>query len=670
MRLLVLAASNFLTFENLSIDLDPELTVIVGPNGAGKSSLVRILDLALTALSTAAAGTPMAWSRLAVYDNAGRHGASEAGFQVGVTFALSDPWEQEVMSRWLVAAISSQVVLHNSGQPLQREEIDAQATAELLAEDLSGFMTARLVVAHTGGVMPSWAIGVEFDIRGQTYTYGLHGPGVGSSLWRGQLADGQAGGGRALRDQFAEDGDLSRLVFSLDRLLPESGPVTLEVASSGGFLPSGLEFVRVAGANPSTGRNFTLADVLRSILNRAVQVVRGERLPARVLYSVADLNRRADPDNPGEVPLQLYNRRNGDIVDRGRFQSCVDVFGQVTRAVLDLRTKQTATPGPSGGLVGDQDEVLIEPVIIEDGFETPITLAGSGRWESLVLCAALTNGQGSVLVLDEPAANLSPTLQRRVFDAVRSAQSQLILVTHSPYMVPASELGRVIRIAKGPDRAAVAHPFRPANAVPAVMARRQQILEGSTDARGLLFSEGVILVEGDTEIGCLPNWFNASETAKTRGTLDALNIVVHPVGADTAFRTYVDLLQAFALPWAIICDGPVLDPNRAAANLAHQLSVAAVSGLERGQPEDDAFPGWRSYWEAHGVFTLADRFGTTDKTGELEAYLANLDAEGWKEATTAFPRSKVRAARQFAGSVPCPAAVNQLYSQLLDRFRA
>ncbi|MFL6163487.1 MAG: hypothetical protein ACJ74U_14815 [Jatrophihabitantaceae bacterium] len=38
--------------------------------------------------------------------------------------------------------------------------------------------------------------------------------------------------------------------------------------------------------------------------------------------------------------------------------------------------------------------------------------------------------------------------------------------------------------------------------------RWRQIFAGSTDARDVLFSRGVLLVEGDTEVGAFRQWFN------------------------------------------------------------------------------------------------------------------------------------------------------------------
>jgi len=662
-----LAASDFLCFGELDLPLDPALTVVVGPNGAGKSSLVRILELALTALTTVGTGSPAAWSRMAAYDDAVRHGGGR-DFRVAVTFRLTDDWEQQIISQWLVSAAASQVVVYSSSQPVDRTALDRQATAELLAEDLSGFMTARLVVVRNGGVTPTWAVGVEFDIGGATFTYGLHGPGASTSLWRGHLTDDQPTGGQGLRERFVVDGaGPVQFRFSLERLLPDSGAVMLDIQSSGGFLDSGLEFIRLVGGNPLSGRNFSLADALRPILNRGICILQAQRLPARVAYRARELTDSVDPQDPSAVPLELFQRRTGDMAERNRFDDCVELFKRLTGVRLDVRVRRTAVPGPSGELVGDLEEVLVEPVVIDAGFETPITMAGSGRWEALVLSSALTRAGGSVVVLDEPASNLHATLQRRVMSAARKPGSQLMLISHSPFMVPSRELGRIVRVAGGGGQPSRAHRFDPVAPSPGQAARHRQLLDTSADTRELLFAQAVILVEGDTELGCLPPWFDASQTAAIRGTLDGLNLLLHPVGADTAFGRYVELLEAFGVPWAIICDGPVLDPDRDRASLTQQLS-AVVPDLAEGRPSGSEFAEWARYWETKGAFTLADQFGTTNQSGELEVFLSSVDSAAWSEATQAFRRSKVRAAQRFASEVACPPAVDDLYGRILSYF--
>ena len=104
--------------------------------------------------------------------------------------------------------------------------------------------------------------------------------------------------------------------------------------------------------------------------------------------------------------------------------------------------------------------------------------------------------------------------------------------------------------------------------------RWRQILSGQAKARAALFARGVVLLEGDTELGAFGCWF-ADETVVEDGTYDARNLQLLCVGSDKSFGAYVSYLNAFEIPWAIICDGPVLSPERE-TSLLHQLSGAGV----------------------------------------------------------------------------------------------
>jgi hypothetical protein len=88
---------------------------------------------------------------------------------------------------------------------------------------------------------------------------------------------------------------------------------------------------------------------------------------------------------------------------------------------------------------------------------------------------------------------------------------------------------------------------------------------------------------------------------------------------------YIRFLDAFAIPWAAVADGPALRKGQKLAldlrELGHWPHVS-----EPADPQD--FPQWRDFWEHSGVFTLADQFGDDgSKRGELEALLKQIDPE-------------------------------------------
>lgn len=82
----------------------------------------------------------------------------------------------------------------------------------------------------------------------------------------------------------------------------------------------------------------------------------------------------------------------------------------------------------------------------------------------------------------------------------------------------------------------------------------------SRDLAGLLFANGVILVEGPhTEVPALNEWFPKSHVGGGRTFAD-LNIALYPVIGASSFAFYFRFLQAFGVKWVVVCDGDSLEP--------------------------------------------------------------------------------------------------------------
>jgi AAA domain, putative AbiEii toxin, Type IV TA system len=301
--------------------------------------------------------------------------------------------------------------------------------------------------------------------------------------------------------------------------------------------------------------------------------------------------------------------------------------------------------------------------------DLPIEFAGAGLWEALLLSATLRESSGLVAMLDEPARNLHPTLQRRLLAEIKAAPGQFILTTHSPYLVPVDAAGAagIVRLdaTKGVTRArhlrlagAGASPLRKA-------------LAESTDARALLFARGVILVEGGTETGALPEWFAKSDTANRIGDPDALNLVVQSVDGDGGFQTYVALLNALHIPWGIVCDGFVYRFNQPTKQIFEQVLEAgygnsdlraAVAVAKTGGSQ--TFKELKSIGETSRIFTLAGGWTASDES--IESYIEAIMPGLLARAGSVVGRSKPRRGRHVAAATACLPAVDQLYVKLLN----
>jgi hypothetical protein len=389
------------------------------------------------------------------------------------------------------------------------------------------------------------------------------------------------------------------------------------------------------------------------VLRRGMVLTDNRRLPLTRKFSLEELSGQVDLQNGAAVGAELYRLKNGYPDERRRFGEIQATFRALTGRDLDVRARPVSQDG--GAMM------IVEPTVNGRHGERLVELSGAGMQEALVLSALLDARPGRIAVLDEPAVNLEPTVQRRLIGRVRGPGQHLV-ITHSADLVPYEELGdlsRIVRVAQGPSGSEVRQP-RPHDRAGAGDLRGLKLMEPA-DVRALLFAAGVILCEGSTETGAMPRWWRS---ASSLGLPDpeAANIAVITVGGQTAYGSYLRYLDAFGVPWAIMADGPAL---RSDSQLAKDLAT-----MDRwpDKPPDDRedFAKWRGFWERAGVFSLADQFGDDGtKAGEFEAFLLRIDPDLLDEAKQAVGRSKPRVGAFFAVNHPDPPAdVMDIYAKI------
>jgi predicted ATPase len=682
MRITSIEARGFLSLQDFRLaDLDPRLTVIVGPNGAGKSSVVRLLDL-IRHLLRFSAGDQQAYRRLAALANAGS--AAAGGVYEGrVGIELDLQAERHLITTFVRAAAISTILSDSRQQQEQRDltEIDAQIRSAVTEDALAPLFRGRLVVGFSPRPVETWSLAYEFDVEGNTFTYGLRGSesvsagawqhdrletapvrSLGSRLWPAPLPppapDVQGTEAQAVAPEPKE----MPFVFMFDRLLPGSdGVANLRIDSlhSQNLTPTLLDFAALVDADLQRGFIYTGASIFSRIFDRALTIVHEERRPPRREYRTEEIGTM----NLGELemlPLELQRLKNGDHAERARFAATQARFRGLTGRDVDVKTVRIDRNDPTVAMTAGADaEIVIEPQVIEEAQEFPLEFAGAGAGEALIVVSSTLAGSGEVVVLDEPARNLHPTLQRRILRDLATSQAQTIVVTHSAFLVPAQggdDIFRVVRV----DRrhgGTVAHRI-PRSVEGDQHAARLRQLMASVDVRALLFASAVVLVEGETEAALLGKWF-ADTVGGDADNPDALNLVIESVGSDTRFGMYAAFLKLFGIPWVVVADGPVLSPAYS-HTLVRQLEL---DGHNATPAANASFSEWKTFWAAHGVYTLA-----TDFDEEVEVFLTRVGPEIAAEAVAEFPKSKVRQGTYFADAVSCPPEVSTLYRTLVSRL--
>lgn len=426
-----------------------------------------------------------------------RLGAPPAGIssiRLGVT--LTEPWECELLAAFVRAAIASSLLRDtatNSDKSASIAWIHQHVSETALAPLGSGVIVIEFADEGPGPC----EVGYEFEVDGERFRWVLDGKASRGDLMR--LAD--AGRVSIPSWTVAQKLDLDerrvpRQPFTLASLLPPPGEARSVTLDSGPqWAGPTREFTTLAGITPERQQNsFSLADVLHVVLSRGLMLLSDLREPPRKEYTVEDVASDPSPADGSHIPVRLFRLKNGDAAERRQYAAIQDLFKRLTGRTFDitLDTTQSARDEEASA------NLRISATVDHHGHDLAIDSAGAGIWEALLLSATLPESAGLVAVLDEPARNLHPALQRRLLTEMRRAPGQFILTTHSPYLVSTSEHRDLAGIVRFDMTHAVTRACRLNAGTERATSRLRKALSESADARALLFARGVVLVEGGT----------------------------------------------------------------------------------------------------------------------------------------------------------------------------
>jgi AAA ATPase domain len=328
-------------------------------------------------------------------------------------------------------------------------------------------------------------------------------------------------------------------------------------------------------------RNLGFYGFLGSIYDRSLVRLSGQRSKPTVrrVPDIDTIPRFLGSYDGSELPEALFRLKNSyDPRERFQYSELQRVFWEFTGsgfdAVLERRTiaspsESTSQPvtnaviglGPVTAQTPPPAQVLSAVLrMTSDNLDVPVDWGGGGYLDLLLVLHVATSKPDSIILLDEPGVNLHPSrqsvLSRKLVGLASSLRNQLVLTTHSPYFVDRSHPELVLRLDRREGRTV---PYR----LPRLNARdRARVLKDiyrDPKICDALFSDGVVLVEGDAEEAGLPIWLE-SLAKKSKKTIS--NLMFVSVHGDGHFGAYVDILDHWGIPWRIIGD------NRAKARVA------------------------------------------------------------------------------------------------------
>jgi predicted ATPase len=710
--------------EGLSVDLNEVLTVIVGPNASGKTNLIRILDVVRTVVRFQ---DPKQENRGALAERLDRFvsvalrgsaWAPEAA-RVRVRVAFTHPDEKAMLAAFIRAVLFAALLDGQVPDDRTIADLEAWVASEVTTDKLVSLFRGAILVSHTGVLGTPWRLAYEFTHRETPFIWQL----ATALPNRADVIEPQ----RHMSMELTSFPSLAQRVFGVgwgsQSGLPRPPEKSFMLDT---LLTTGDDAVKVQMPSPSLThlpapwREFAalarpwisdeylspqqpvivLASVLSVLLARGLSYLG----PAGEFTPSVGLAWNHTGGASASLAERLYRLKNGSRTEQQRYGEIETLFAELAEG-RRFEVRHIERRG------GDDEvptaEIEVSPRDARDYSEAvrPLSLAGTGVEQALHLAEALVNDE-AVLLVDEPATNLHPSWQRVVRTHLQRRQGQSVLVTHSPYLVPAEteeQLATIVRFS-APRGVTVVHrlPSEDLEAREWVQ-RITKELAWSADARGLLFANGVVLLEGETELGALPTWFAKSTPAAERGSPEDRHVAFYSVGGDHGFGAFVRYLDRFGVPWAIVCDGAAfrIDGHHifeqvvgAGGDGEHTRELQAyLDRARRDAPSPDdmtpeLFDEGVALARRHGIFTLASGWHTKPRRrarsseqdeGELpeddesfEAFIASKAelAAVWAQARHTSPKSKPRAGRLLADATDCPAEVADLYTDLLDYLEA
>ena len=530
----------FLSFGRpAGLNLGPGLTVVTGPNAAGKSNIGRCLDVARAVVT--AHDDPEA-ERLDLFQDAGYEDAPE--FTIKLAMDLDQAWEHVLVRAYVRACyVASKANL----DPLVVKSFEESADW-LPGDSLAPLMSGLLVIRYRRSAAPRpWSAAWQFtdDKAGTTWHAVLAGLDGHQQLRPGTAEHpAQTGGAVFFADWLMETKPQDENILDFRAAMRITGqPVTFSARMATQHpisVPASIRDLGLRlGLDPER-QMFSFTHVMGLLLQQGIVLTDNRRLPLRRRFPISALSRPADLRDGAAVGAEIYRLKNGGPRDRERFREIQSTFTELTGRQLEVQ----ARPAPADD---GEPALIIEPTVAGHHGERPVELSGAGIQEALVLSALLGGSPGRVTVLDEPAVNLEPTVQRRLTGKVRGP-GQYLVITHNADLVPFdehSDLGRIVRVAPGASGSEIRQPDY-GNRRLRDQLRQLQLLQPA-EVRSLLFARAVILCEGQTEIGALPRWWTRARAAGLPD-LGAANVSFISVPGHSGFGPYIMFLDAFAIP--------------------------------------------------------------------------------------------------------------------------
>lgn len=670
---------NFLSFGDFNWNaVDPRLNAIVGPNGAGKTNLFRAFRALLDGLN---------YEHSNEWTDEFNTASGQKRFVIAFDIRLTSDWEKDFLACFVRAAYTDETVMQRYlGQQAIAFSPETSASFSQIVhhgirrENVEWLFQGRLTVEfderrswssrYQPASVPDSCVWYLDDRRGHGSSVFGGGPNQGYNdifeVWISSLDETQ-------RKTFGFPGAGAtggEWIYTLDPrtiLCDETRANGIHLAISGQPQSETItyrDFEDLLGARLESNHGYDGRFVFREMLRRAIVFTDNVRVEPRESFKISEITSGAPTQlsDGANLPVFLFREKNGAATARKHYGDVKDVFNRITGAKLDVGLDQITLDMFGKPTIGETELPLTMRVAGDRG-DMSLRMSGAGLAEVAYLSALIVGDSDRIILLDEPALNLHPATQASVAKEIEeNAANQFLAITHAQRMIPVDSVTQISRFYLRNGVTCRAAPSK--NDDRRYLENLSKELRRSADTRDIVFSRGVILVEGETETAALSVWFDEIEDRiLQRQSLALLSVNGYP-----QFENYLRFANAFAIPWVIVCDGdaigPMPDPQKQGSKkLDQQLRDVGVQGV----PSVDYlnFKERKEMLQRFGVLTLADaadeNFESLPVVKECKAHLPP-ELQG--------NRSRVRLGRYCAENYPCPSEAKSLLHDIRRDFVA
>jgi len=288
------------------------------------------------------------------------------------------------------------------------------------------------------------------------------------------------------------------------------------------------------------------------------QNVTGEDIPS-ILFSLKNSTNPNARRRYNEILKQFHELTNLEFDIGIVTQKVTHLTGE---KIVPLRDDRSRIDGiVAAGIQQEQiEETQNELVIriIKGDKSIPLEFASAGLFETILLLTTMMGQEGKVILLDEPAVNIHPILQNKILELIETQISkndnQIILVTHSPYLVNPENLENIWRVISEKNGTKIINIKNAVSGLPDE--DEQKIINQlrNSDIRSVLFARGAILVEGASDKFVIEKIDKYLSMKGKGANIEGQDWSVIDMGGKYSLTLFIKLVQNLRIPYVAVLD--------------------------------------------------------------------------------------------------------------------